>query len=272
MTPSNLLFSLLLSFLLVMLITKVESQINTTFNIDAFTPHSLLLTYERDAFVPPDTTYVRLVPRPNLTAGGSVGRVLYSAPVRLWEQNTQASFETTFTFQITPLNNSARDGMTFFMVPVNSTTTSGGYSGNLGIYDAVIAGSAIFTVEFDITIGPHDPGYPHIGININSIRSQNTTRFPSASGNLVTARITYDVPTRMISVVATYGSSTATVSFAFNLKALLPQQVQVGLSASTGLGDAANYDAFTWHFNSTMVPDVNSVVVDDNTYIKQYVM
>ncbi|KAL8547762.1 hypothetical protein ACS0TY_007191 [Phlomoides rotata] len=255
-----------------MLITKVESQSSTIFNIDAFTPHSLLLTYERDAFVPPDTTYVRLVPGPNLI-GSSTGRVLYSAPVRLWEQNTQASFQTTITFQITPLEHSARYGMTFFMVPVNSTTSTGGWGGNLGIYNAVIPGSAIFAVEFDPFIDSFDPSYPHIGININSIRSQNTTRFENATGTLVTARITYDVPTRMISVVATYGSITATVSFAFNLKALLPQQVQVGLSASTSLSVlASNFDVFTWHFNSTMVSDVNSVVVDDNTYIKQYVM
>ncbi|KAL8547734.1 hypothetical protein ACS0TY_007165 [Phlomoides rotata] len=123
--------------------------------------------------------------------------------------------------------------MTFFMVPVNSTTTTGGLLNNLGIYNAVIPGSAFFTVEFDLAIDSFDPPYPHIGININSIRSQNTTRFENASGKLVTARITYDVPTRVISVVATYGSRTATVSFAFNLKALLPQRVQVGLSAST---------------------------------------
>ncbi|KAL8530053.1 hypothetical protein ACS0TY_007221 [Phlomoides rotata] len=268
MAPSNLLFSLLLSFLLVMLITKVESQNSTTFNIDAFTNNSLLLTYEGHAFVPPDETYVRLV-MPNLKIG-SVGRVLYSAPVKLWEENTQASFKTTITFQITPMRSSARHGMTFFMVPVNSTTTSGGEFNNLGIYDAVIPGSAIFAVEFSPYFATSvDPPYPHIGININSIRSQNTTRFEDAYGKLVTARITYDVPTRMISVVATYGSNTATVSFAFNLKALLPQQVQVGLSASTGIEAPwfAFYDAFTWHFNSTMVSDVNSVI-DDNTYIK----
>ncbi|KAL8547729.1 hypothetical protein ACS0TY_007161 [Phlomoides rotata] len=226
-----------------------------------------------DAFVPPDTTYVRLVPGSIITSG-TAGRVLYSAPVRLWEQNTQASFETTISFQITPLQSLAREGMTFFIVPVNSTTTSGGSGSNLGIYNAVIPGSAIFVVEFDLQPNIiHDPPYPHIGININSIRSQNTTRFDGATRTLVTARITYDVPTRMISVVATYGSRTATVSFAFNLKALLPQLVQVGLSASTSTGNlAVNYDAFTWHFNSTMVSDVNSVVVDDNTYIKQYVM
>ncbi|KAL8547733.1 hypothetical protein ACS0TY_007164 [Phlomoides rotata] len=266
MAPSNLLFSLLLSFLLVMLITKVESQNSTTFNIDAFTNNSLLLTYEEDAFVAPDTTYVRLVPRPNNVVG--IGRVLYSAPVRLWQQNTQAFFQTTIAFQITT-DRLFTGGMTFFMVPVNSTTTRG-YNG-LGIYNSVIPGSAIFAVEFDLFINQFDPPYPHIGININSERSQNTTRFENANGTLVTARITYDVPTRMIIVVATYGSSTATVSFAFNLKALLPQQVQVGLSANTGdMGwPGAIYDAFTWHFNSTMVPDVNSVVVDDNTYIKQ---
>ncbi|KAL8523274.1 hypothetical protein ACS0TY_013305 [Phlomoides rotata] len=271
MAPSNLLFSLLMSLLLVMLTQKVHSQ--TSFNINAFTPHSLLLTYERDAFVPPDTTYVRLVPGAALTRV-SVGRVLYSAPVRLWDQRTQASFETTITFQSTPLNSSATSyfGMTFFIVPVNSTTTRGGAEGNLGIYDTLISGSAIFAVEFDLYPNSFGPNNPHIGININSRRSQNLTRIANIRGELVTARITYDVPTRMISVVATYGSTTATVSFAFNLKALLPQQVQLGLSASTGLSNTFwSYDVFTWHFNSTMVSDVNSVV-DDNTYIKQYGM
>ncbi|KAL8530054.1 hypothetical protein ACS0TY_007222 [Phlomoides rotata] len=248
-----------------MLITKVESQNSTTFNIDAFTNNSLLLTYEGHAFVPPDKTYVRLDGRNGIDP--SCGRVLYSAPVRLWEQNTQASFESTITFKIAPLAQTSSGGMTFFMVPVNSTTTTtSGDSWNLGIYDAVIPGSAIFAVEFDPDVQWFDPLYAHIGININSVSSENTTRFEKAANTLVTARITYDVPTRMISVVATYGSSTAMVSFAFNLKALLPQQVQVGLSASTSCcGAYTIYDAFTWHFNSTMVSD-------DNTYIKQHVM
>ncbi|KAL8547736.1 hypothetical protein ACS0TY_007167 [Phlomoides rotata] len=164
------------------------------------------------------------------------------------------------------------------MVPVNSTISDSmiKLTSNLGIYGELIPGSAIFAVEFDLESNLLDPPYPHIGININSVMSQNTTRFENASGTLVTARITYDVPTRMISVVATDGSSTATVSFAFNLKALLPGQVQVGLSASTAAGLSeklfTNYDAFTWHFNSTMVSDVKSVIVDDNTYIKQHVM
>ncbi|KAL8532734.1 hypothetical protein ACS0TY_009081 [Phlomoides rotata] len=244
MAPSNLLlFSLLI--LLVMLTQKVRSQ--TSFNIDAFTPHSLLLTYERIAFVPPDTTYVRLAPGPT-NYGDRVGRVLFSAPVKLWEQTKQASFQTTITFQIKRLNDYLY-GMTFFMS---------------------FPGSAIFAVEFhnDKDLSTDLP-YKHIGININSKTSQNTTSFEDATGKLVTARITYDVPTKKISVVATYGSSNATVSFAYNLKALLPQQVQVGLSASSYL-NGGKYDVFTWHFSSTMVSDVNTVV-DDNTYIQKYV-
>ncbi|KAL8532733.1 hypothetical protein ACS0TY_009080 [Phlomoides rotata] len=267
MAPTNLLsFSFLLLLLLVMLITKVESQnSSTTFNIDAFTNHSLVLTYEGDAFVPPDTTYVRLVPPP-IYFGNSVGRVLYSAPVKLWEESQQASFQTTITFQIRPMKYIGAYGMTFFMVPVNSTTTTGGKFENLGIYDAVIPGSAIFAVEFHNSVSNVYPIYAHIGININSNTSQNTTSFSDAFFKLVTARITYDVPTRKISVVATYGSYTKTVSFAYNLKALLPQQVQVGLSACTGSGNwVANFEAFTWHFNSTMVSDVH-------TYIKKYDM
>ncbi|KAL8533090.1 hypothetical protein ACS0TY_009368 [Phlomoides rotata] len=271
MAPSNLSFSLLiLSFLLLAMLTqKVHSQ--TFFNISAFTPHSLKLTYEGDAFVPPDTTYVRLVPGNNW-ASLRVGRVLYSAPVKLWDASQQASFDTTITFRIFPMGlyDDPSYGMTFFMVPVNSTKTTPAYvdERDLGIYGSVIAGSPIFAVQFDMRTKSN----PTIGININSRTSQNTASFPNATREFVTARITYDVPTRKISVVATYGSRKATVRFAYNLKALLPQQVQVGLSASTTARTfACYYDAYSWHFNSTMVSDVNSAV-DDNTYIKKYVM
>ncbi|KAL8547719.1 hypothetical protein ACS0TY_007152 [Phlomoides rotata] len=76
--------------------------------------------------------------------------------------------------------------------------------------------------------------------NIQRTHLRNTTVFRQ----LVTARITYDAPTRKISVVASYGSTTAAVSYVFNLKALLPQQAQIGLSASTDyLDSTANFDA-----------------------------
>ncbi|CAJ1977059.1 unnamed protein product [Sphenostylis stenocarpa] len=53
---------------------------------------------------------------------GSVGRVLYSAPLRLWESSTVVStFETTFTFQIsTPYTTPLADGFALFLAPYDT--------------------------------------------------------------------------------------------------------------------------------------------------------
>lgn len=254
-----------LTFLLLMLVNTVHSQPDvTSFQIDSFNR----LTYERDAFVPSGSSYLSLIG--NDASGNprtsSVGRVLYSNPIKFWDAGRQASFEATIRLVASPINNNPADGMTFFIVPVNSTIPTGGGGGDLGIYYTV--NGPVFAVEFDTYVnGNIDPNFRHIGININSSESQNVTNFENAIGQIVTARINYDGPTRRISVVATYGSETSTVDFVYDLKTLLPQQVQVGLSASTGPTFVANFNVFSWYFTSTMVADSNN----EETYIRQYV-
>ncbi|KAL8517194.1 hypothetical protein ACS0TY_015424 [Phlomoides rotata] len=166
MSLSNSQF-LLLIILSLFLANTVQSQAPdvTSFQIDSFNPTSDGLTYERDAFVPSGTSYLRLI---GTDASGnprtsSVGRVLYSKPVRFWDGGRQASFETTIRLAITPVDNDPVDGLTFFIVP-----------------------------------------------------------------------------------------------------GLLPQQVQVGISASTGPTRVCNFDVFSWYFTSTMVADNNF------SYIKKY--
>ncbi|KAL8526590.1 hypothetical protein ACS0TY_015691 [Phlomoides rotata] len=263
---------LLLIILSLFLANTVQSQAPdvTSFQIDSFNPTSDGLTYERDAFVPSGSSYVSLI---GIGASGmpqthSVGRVLYSKPVQFWDGGRQASFETTITFAISPVNNNPVDGMTFFIVPVNSTTPTGGGGGSLGIFSAVTSGSPIFAIEFDLYANSNiDPNFKHVGININSQVSRNVTNFQDAVGQIVTARISYAAPTRRITVVATYGSQTSTVEYVYDLKDLLPQQIQVGLSASTGPGSACNFNVFSWYFASTMVANN----YQQTSYIKQYV-
>lgn len=256
-TLSRLLFLMVLAL-------KVHSQ-NTSFAINAFTSNSLRLTYERGAFVPPDETYVRLTEVNNFTGGpliNSVGRVLYKEPVHFWGPSRQASFDTTITLQMTSRSGIVPGhGMTFFIVPVNSTLPTGGVGRYLGLYNALVPGSPFFAVEFDLYYrnSQYDPPYSHLGININSEGSQNTSRFYTTSivDRRVTLHITYDAPSRRISVVATSPAITLRTTYVFNLKMLLPRQVQLGLSATTD-GNVAFYDVSSWHFNSNMVPDVNS--------------
>ncbi|KAL8512715.1 hypothetical protein ACS0TY_019005 [Phlomoides rotata] len=163
---SNSLFLLLSLFLAY----PVQSQPDvTSFQVDSFNPSSDGLTKERDAFVPSGSSYLSLIAtgasgKPRTS---SVGRVLYSNPVKFCDGGRQASFETTMRFAISPIDNDPVDGMTFFIVPVNSTKPTGGEGGSIGIFNAVYAGSPIFVIEFVVFVNSEDPNFRHIGININ---------------------------------------------------------------------------------------------------------
>ncbi|KAL8482900.1 hypothetical protein ACS0TY_025804 [Phlomoides rotata] len=252
---------LLLLLLSLFLANRVQSQ--TSFHIDSFYPKSDGLTYERDAFVPDGTRYLSLVATgaSGKAQKSSVGRVLYENPVKLWDEGQQASFETTIKLAVSPVNKYPADGMTFFIVPVNSTKPTGGQGGGLGIYSAVTNGSPIVAIEIVAYANSYiDPNIRHIGININSKVSQNATSFESAMGQIVSARISYAALTRRITVVATYGFMTSTVEYVHDLKDLLPQQVQVGLSASTGPNHACNFNVFSWYFASSMVAVEDNII------------
>ncbi|KAL8479368.1 hypothetical protein ACS0TY_026295 [Phlomoides rotata] len=241
---------LLLLLLSLFLANRVQSQ--TSFHIDSFYPNSDGLTYERDAFVPDGTRYLSLVATgaSGKAQNSSVGRVLYSNPVKLWDEGQQASFETTIKFAISPVNKYPAGGMTFFIVPVNSTQPTGGEGGDFGIFGAVTEGSPIFAIEFGAYVNS-------IRIGINSKVSQNAIfRYPI--GEIMTVGITYDALSRITTLVGTYGSQTSKFPFGYDMKvhSLLPQQVQVGLSASTGLNHACNFNVFSWDFASSMVTDI----------------
>ncbi|KAL8499331.1 hypothetical protein ACS0TY_022351 [Phlomoides rotata] len=119
--------------------------------------------------------------------------------------------------------------------------------------------------------GAWDPSYHNIGIDIESRNSINTTRFDSATVQLVTARINYDANTNTISVVATSGSQTASLSYVFDLKTILTEQVQVGFSSATEqhISALAVHDIISWYFTSTLVYTSN-VNNDGKAYIRKH--
>ncbi|KAL8536795.1 hypothetical protein ACS0TY_012100 [Phlomoides rotata] len=187
----------------------------------------------------------------------SVGRVVYSPPVKFWDTNKEATFQTTIKFSINKVDSDPGDGFTFFIIPVDSPIPNPSTGGSFGLFDLKTGlAPSVFAVEFDIyfTGNIWDPRYPHIGIDINSRDSVNVSRYEDSLGEMVTARINYEENTRNISVHAEYGSKTANVSYVYDLKKILPKQVQVGISASTG-GSVALHDLHTWYFSSTLIWD-----------------
>ncbi|KAL8547741.1 hypothetical protein ACS0TY_007172 [Phlomoides rotata] len=168
---------------------------------------------------------------------------------------------------ITPgASGSVGDGFNFFIVPVNSVIPPGSVDRNLGLFGPQTGNAAsVFAVEFDIA--PNLATHQHIGIDINSRVSRNTSRFENSVGEEVTARINYMSSTRTITVFATYGSVNSTVSYVFDLKTILPREVQDGISATTGSW-IAFHDLHAWYFSSSLVWDSNNL---DQTHIRQYV-
>ncbi|KAH6829361.1 hypothetical protein C2S53_013509 [Perilla frutescens var. hirtella] len=228
----------------------------TSFTYDFYGSQPNDLTYQGDAHFSSDSTYLRLI---STDASGnplpkSAGRVLYTAPIQFWEEGAQVDLETTLKFIIKPNEGDTDpgDGLTFFIAPVGSAIGAAG--GSFGIFDDSGKKPGVFAVEFDIYINSAvDPSYRHVGIDIESQVSSNVTEVGDAIlGQEVTARIDYEEATKVISVHVTAGSKTFEVSYVYDLSTVLDQQVQVGISASTG-GKVATFEVISWYFTSTLV-------------------
>ncbi|KAL8507999.1 hypothetical protein ACS0TY_018525 [Phlomoides rotata] len=204
-----------------------DSQDGTQFNYNTFsqnTPTSTEpgLIYQGGTYVPQGFTFLRLTETDTLDkpTGNSAGRA---------------------------------DSLAFFIALVNTTipidSTTGG---NLGIFGPKGTTPNLFAVEFDTFINDWDPKDRHIGIDIGSRKSVSTESFDSGTGELVTAHINYHSKTSSISVGATSGQQKASLSCVFDLKNLLPQQVQVGISSAGGDPVTVHglHDVFSWYFRS----------------------
>ncbi|XLU71114.1 hypothetical protein S245_030167, partial [Arachis hypogaea] len=199
-----------------------------SFNLHKFAPtNSKEIKFQGDATIT-DHNVIRLT---NLDSDGNplgnrVGRVLFSDPVHLYDHSGfRAGFETTFVFRISK--------------PYSSEFAPGPGDG-----------LAFFLANADTEIPPESSGnYPHIGININSIRSSAVGYWNWHDGAVTTAKITYNSALKRITVsVSTYlDNQPNTLSYDVDLSTKLPQKVAVGLSASTGQY-SQNTEILSWTF------------------------
>ncbi|EAZ41364.1 hypothetical protein OsJ_25879 [Oryza sativa Japonica Group] len=196
----------------------------------------------------------------------STGRVSYKLPVRLWDAATGevASFTTTFSFNITPMNISDKgDGMAFFLVSYPSRMPLTADGDTLGLVsnkpeNAPAGGDQFVAVEFDTYPNPGlDPNATgdHIGIDINSVRSLTTEPLTNSSliGNM-TAIVHYDSSSSILSVKLWINDTTKppyNLSYEIvDLKKKLPENVTIGFSAATGASDEL-HQLTSWYFNSS---------------------
>jgi hypothetical protein len=155
------------------------------------------------------------------------------------------------------------DGLAFFIGPSPPSLPPDSHGGYLGLFNNPAndkSSPQTIGVEFDTRWNEGwDPKREdgsnvtdHIGIDINSIKSSQTTDLPDLSlYGTMWATITYDGSSKMMKVTLRL-NSTYELSRALDLKddANLPQDAVVGFSAATGPLYESHH-LLSWSFNST---------------------
>ena len=247
-----------------MLLNKAYSSDSLSFGFFNFDQDERNLIFQGDAKIAQN----KVVQLTKTDSNGNpvratVGRILYTAQVRLWEKssNRVANFQSQFSFSLkSPLSNGA-DGIAFFIAPPDTTIPSGSGGGLLGLFAPGTAqntsANQVIAVEFDTFYAQDsntwDPNYQHIGIDVNSIRSVNTVKWDRRDGQSLNVLVTYNPSTRNLEVVATYADGTRySVSSQVDVRTVLPEWVRVGFSAASG----EQYQTHTlesWSFTSTLL-------------------
>ncbi|XP_059650071.1 L-type lectin-domain containing receptor kinase IX.1-like [Cornus florida] len=192
-----------------------------------------------------------------------VGRARYIEPLHLWDYPSRnlADFETHFSFVIDSEGGSKyADGLAFYLVPnvSDSDITSGSAIGLPVDLTTMNSTTPFVAVEFDtFPWGDWDPNFIHVGININSMKSVNTSIWKGniTGGGKNEAWISYSSDSKILSVRFTsYFNNTivqqGSLSHEVDLREYLTEWVTFGFSASTG----EFYETHTvksWNFSST---------------------
>uniref|UniRef100_A0A2N9EFZ7 non-specific serine/threonine protein kinase n=1 Tax=Fagus sylvatica TaxID=28930 RepID=A0A2N9EFZ7_FAGSY len=218
----------------------------------------------------------------NATVSGSViqltpdkvdnwGRATYFEPMLLWDKKSGklANFTTNFSFIIDSQGkDSYSDGLTFFLASPNfppPTPTDGSGIGLLSRDQlnnpSFLVANQFVAVEFDTFRNdewdPRDPVREHVGININDIKSQNSTPWYCTikENRTYSVSINYDSSNQNFSVTFTGFNNDSSpiqqhLSSIVNLTEHLPGFVEFGFSSSTGL-ISESHILCSWSFVST---------------------
>ncbi|XP_058728259.1 seed agglutinin 2-like [Vicia villosa] len=249
-------FSMLLVTFFLLLLNKANSTDSISFSITKFVPGQKNLIFQGDALVRPSGTLELTKVETGIPISGSIGRALYAAPIRIYDDTNVASFTTSFSFIVkAPKRINGAEGFAFFLAPVDTQPQKPG--GFLGLFKdkKLDKSNKIVAVEFDTFFNEEwDPQGNHIGIDVNSIESLKTTRFALANNDVANVVINYEASTKTLtaSLVTPLRETSYIVSAVVDIREVLPQFVRIGFSATTGLseGFVESHDILSWSFES----------------------
>ncbi|CAM9000854.1 unnamed protein product [Rhodiola kirilowii] len=192
----------------------------------------------------------------------SVGRALYSTPVKFLDlnSNSTASFSSTFSFSLLPSSPSCDFGDGFAFLITSNAESFIHFDGYLGLpYNAQDAYFAVeFDTYFDAALG--DINGNHVGIDLNNVISFASVDVTSKGVNLkgrkeLTAWIEYWHPMKTVRVwigASLIKPSTPLIVAHVDLSNLFKEFMHVGFSASNGRGSAAHL-VRQWRFKTTLM-------------------
>ncbi|KAG5534428.1 hypothetical protein RHGRI_022527 [Rhododendron griersonianum] len=203
------------------------------------------------------------------------GRVRLDKQFMLWEHDYNktsrvASFNSSFLFSYYPLgrNTSPGEGLAFILVPFWNRAQSSSYGPYLGLTGIGIDGSSyhrLLAIEFDNVKQEFDPDANHVGLNINSIRSNVTASLtplgielaPEGQARFYNVWVQYDGVNKVIEVYIARQAElegetpsrpdTPVLKSNLDLREVLNQRSYFGFSASTGGLNAQLNCIFRWN-------------------------
>lgn len=197
------------------------------------------------------------------------GWATYGKQVPLWNPGTSkpSDFSTRFSFRIDTRNvgyGNYGHGFAFFLAPARIQLPPNSAGGFLGLFNGTNDQSSAFPlvhVEFDTFTNPEwDPLdiKSHVGINNNSLVSSNYTSWNATSHNQDIGRVLifYDSARRNLSVSWTYDLTSdplenPSLSYIIDLSKILPSEVTIGFSATSG-GVTEGNRLMSWEFSSSL--------------------
>ncbi|XP_057443639.1 lectin 5-like [Lotus japonicus] len=259
---SELLATLIFSLLLITTTVKSDSL---SFSFPTFDPDVRVILLNGDANTTNGTLQLTKIDQYGNPSPHSSGISAFYGAVHLSDKKTGrvADFRTEFTFVV---NHSQPhgDGFTFFLASLDFEFPEGGGGGGfLGLFDEETAyntsKNSIVAVEFDSFSNSFDPNFPHIGIDINTIRSAVTIPWSvndQPQGAIQNAKISYSSVSRDLTVVVHYppGQNTTNIDaikYPIDIESYLSEWVVIGFSATTG-EFAETHSILSWSFNSTL--------------------
>ncbi|KAG5529888.1 hypothetical protein RHGRI_030308 [Rhododendron griersonianum] len=288
---SNPIPAVVLLLFLLAVATPVYARLKTfTITYDDFNSTDKLY-FSSDTTLASGALHVTLEsPDPALPTNQS-GRILYDKSFKLWEgQNDTysdrvASFNTSFLVNLDQMSGYATpgEGLAFVVAPgLNSPPNSfGGYLGLTNFTTDGNVSNQIIAIELDTFQEYFDPDANHVGLNINSVISKNTTPLtqhgfvlvpPNGTQNFFNVWVQYDGIKKFIAVyMAQQNTSedptpprpdTPILASPLELRGVVNQNSYFGFSASTGGNSAELHRVLRWNLTVEYFHEINWVKID----------